>query len=508
MNNNSFSPLNDMEFEDFLLSCVSDEPPSDIVNSVTPWKKALKRVLIALALNTLIFDVFRLNYILPTVGTILSILGLRVLRGENKWFRRTYYAAIIHGVYKFFILVINTAPEFRTAIPDVIYWILTVTLTFSYLFCLCKALYEVQIKSGITPKKAPLVSLAVWYTVLCSLAVIRFSGFILPYVMIIGFIVIMVNLSKISKDMENAGYNIRTETVKLSDKALTAILVSTLAATMICGCILGSGYRMHWQELEATESAEVQNIKEHLIKLGMPEIIVNDMSDEDIISFKDAKFIYGETDTYPFNEGRKETTVYESVSGSKGYYHKTVYDIKEMTVTHIGVCLDEEMNEWQIIHHFLWDINPGFCGTEAVSIDIDDNWLQTSEVTGRLLYTKNGVDYTSPYYSLKQEVYTSDNIFTVSDTSSEIFATFSLPDDGEKQRGYITYGLTASNDWHVVQAYVNYNHQKNYLQYPAVTAKTNLKNDFFNDSYAFKRVQAHMQFWDDEMGVNREDFSF
>lgn len=501
MNNNSFTLLDDMDFEDFLLSSVSAEPPADIVNSVSPCKKAMKRVLVGLALNTLILNLFYLNYILPTAGTILSILGLRVLRSENKWFKRTYAVVIIHAIYKFFILVINTAAEFRDSIPDAVYWIFTVSLTLLYILCLCKALYEVQVKSGVEPRKAPIVSLVVWYTVLCTLAALNFSGFILPYAMIIGFIVIMVNLGKISKNMENSGYTIRTEAVSVSDSALTSIILSVLALALVCGCLLGSTYKMQWQATEKTQSTEIQNIKKHLINLGLPEMIADDMSDEDILACKNAKFIYGETDTYPFNNGREEITVYETPDG-KGYYHKTVYEVKEMTVTHIGVCLDEEMNKWQIIHHFLWDINPGFMGTEAISIDTDANWIQTGDISGRVLYTKDSTDFYSPYYSLDEEVYTSDDIFSISQTSSEIFATFSLPNDGEKQRGYITYGLTASNHWHVVQAYVNYNHQKNYLQYPAVTAKTNLKNDFFNNSIAFKRVQAHMQFWDDEMGIS------
>ena len=128
----------------------------------------------------------------------------------------------------------------------------------------------------------------------------------------------------------------------------------------------------------------------------------------------------------------------------------------------------------------------------------------TSKTSGRVLYTKDGIDYTSPYYSLGEDVYTSDDIFFGTNTYSKTFANFSLPNKGEKQRCYVTYGITASNHWHVVQAYVNYNHQQNYLQYPAVTAETNLKSDLFSHSYAFCKVQAHMQFWDDEMGITTD----
>ena len=72
MNNRDYFPVNEEAFENLLHSSVPSEPPDEIVDAVTPWKKAIKRVLWGLAFNTLTLNFFYLNYILPVIGTVLS----------------------------------------------------------------------------------------------------------------------------------------------------------------------------------------------------------------------------------------------------------------------------------------------------------------------------------------------------------------------------------------------------------------------------------------------------
>ena len=85
MNNSGYFPINDAEFEGLLQSAVPFNPPEEIIEAVTPWKKAIKRVLWGFALSTILLNFFCLNYILPLIGTVLSILGVRALRNESKW---------------------------------------------------------------------------------------------------------------------------------------------------------------------------------------------------------------------------------------------------------------------------------------------------------------------------------------------------------------------------------------------------------------------------------------
>lgn len=49
--------------------------PDDVVEDVTPWRKAMSRVLIGMALCAITLNFWCLNYILPAVGMVLSLLG-------------------------------------------------------------------------------------------------------------------------------------------------------------------------------------------------------------------------------------------------------------------------------------------------------------------------------------------------------------------------------------------------------------------------------------------------
>ena len=78
--------LNDEKFDAMLQSGLPELPPEDIVQEVTPWHKAIYRALIGIAFNTFTLNFLGLNYILPAIASILSLLGFRSLRRENRWF--------------------------------------------------------------------------------------------------------------------------------------------------------------------------------------------------------------------------------------------------------------------------------------------------------------------------------------------------------------------------------------------------------------------------------------
>lgn len=510
MNNNEYAYANDAEFDNLLKTYMTDEPPEEIVKTVTPWKKAMQRVLIGLALSMVTLNLFLLDYILPAIGAVLSLLGFRTLRKENKQFLGCYVISLINLVYKLFVLIKNTAINIYEIIPGSFFLFTSSILTFIHLLLFCRSLYAVQKKAGITPYKTPMISLIIWYIVLCGLAFIEFSGLILPLLMIISLIFIIINLNKISKALDKAAYTIETAPIKISDRALVSTIAVTLAAGIACGYIFFGSYPMQWEVMNKNEHAEIAEIKNHLIDLGFPAHILDDMSAEDILACQGATNVVVDTKEIPFNDGREIKTVKNTDDG-RTVYIETVYDVKEMIVTGIGVCLNENMefgynlglaDNWIIIHHFQWVVNPGFYGTECIQLwpaYSDNQWSSAGAVTGRVLYTKDGTDYVSPYYSLGDETYTYESFITNTRTSTDIFATFSLPEDAENQRGYVTYSITAntSENIHLIDSWFNYNHQTSWLQYPARTAKENRQTGIFNDNIAFMTQQDALQIWDD-----------
>ena len=87
MSNHEWESMNERDFETMLEKSVLDFPPDDVVEDVTPWRKAMSRVLVGMALCAITLNFWCLNYILPAVGMVLSLLGFRSLWRENKWFR-------------------------------------------------------------------------------------------------------------------------------------------------------------------------------------------------------------------------------------------------------------------------------------------------------------------------------------------------------------------------------------------------------------------------------------
>ena len=83
---------------------------------------------------------------------------------------------------------------------------------------------------------------------------------------------------------------------------------------------------------------------------------------------------------------------------------------------------------------------------------------------------KDGTTYTAPYYYLGEQTFTSSSIFWGEETSSDVFAAFSMPGTGENHRGYLAYPMEAVEESRLIDSWFNYTHQRTALQYPAMTA--------------------------------------
>ena len=100
--------LNEQEFDSMLQSSMAEIPPDDIAYEVTPWRKAINRILTGFALGAITLNFLGLNYFLPAIGMILTILGFRTLRRENKWFNACWIITVVRSVYYFPTLILNT----------------------------------------------------------------------------------------------------------------------------------------------------------------------------------------------------------------------------------------------------------------------------------------------------------------------------------------------------------------------------------------------------------------
>ena len=509
-----FDPMNEKDFDSMLESTMSELPPEDIVAEVTPWKKSMHRVLIGLAMSSLTLNFWCLNYILPAIGFILMLLGFRTLHRENTPFKTCYAITLIRSVYYFPMLILNATIYQQTFYESGWMWYLTIgnlTLQFVQLVCLWQGIKAVQRKAGLPEHAGGAVGLMIWFGIICVLSIINYSGIIIAAIVILVYILAIRSLWKLAGEMDEAGYMIEAAPVRVPDMVLTGIIVGALTVGLALAYIFGGTYHMDWQPIEVSQNAELSEIKEHLVSLGFPEEILDDMTDEDILDCKGALRIAVDVYEHPFNEGHTEMVYIEDPIPTfmePGYHMQTVYDVKELIITGIAVELPTEREHWKIIQHFRWAHDPGYFGTESIQLwpayrDGNGGWGKASDCTGRVLYDKSGMTYTAPYISLGEETFTSNSMFWGQSVSTDIFAEFSLPNNGENQRGYIAYTIKEMQDGAIVDAWINYTHQQIWFQYPALTAKQNRMANSWNISGVFKMVQDALQFYptEDDLGL-------
>lgn len=497
MGSREWASMNDQDFEAALESCVSDSPPEDVVAEVTPWKRAMKRVLTGMALCAITLNFWCLDYILPAIGMVLLLLGFRALRHENRWFRNCFVITVIRAAYFFTILLLNTTIVQRSiwdSPPASVLVIANLSLPLIEFFCLWRGLRAVQQKVDLPPRAGGAVALMIWQAFLCILAAVRYTGLVIPGAMILAYIFIIRSIYKLSKGLDEAGYSIRPASVKVTDRCIVLVLAGVLIVGGTCGYLFGGSYPMDWIAVDGSEHTEVEDIKAHLIELGFPAYVLNDLRPEDIAACDGALQVMVDVRDETLLNGRVISAEY---GGGEGREQKDD-DVQELRITGVGVQVPGEQERWILFHHFLWTIPPNFYGTESIQLwpayqNASDGWASDGEATGRVLYDNDGKTFAAPYHSLGDRTFTSHSIFRGEQTNTDIFAAFSMPAKGDNCRGYVAYPIAEIQDGGYITSWINYTHQQTWLQYPAKTAMETRMTNSSNDAGAFRTIQKAFQ---------------
>ena len=498
--------MTDADFEAMLAQSVPDTPPEEIVAEVTPWRRAMNRILFGMALCAVTLNFWCLNYILPAIGTVLLLLGFRALRQENRWLGGCFAVTVIRAVYFFATLVLNTtilqSAVFTPAVTTALTAVNAVLLLALY-FCFWRGLLAVQKKAGLPAQTGGALALIVWYALVCVLAAVHYTGWIVPIAMLVGYGCILRSLCRLSGALDEAGYAIAPGPVRVTDRCIALVLAAVLGIGGALGYLFGSSYRMDWQPADTSKQTQTAAIRQQLLDLGFPEAVLNDLTPEDIAACDGAVRVVAVTEDHPFNDGR--TVSHKESDGEGGVVSvlDTVYDVRELRLTSVGVQLPGAQETWRVYHHFLWTTDPGFYGTEALQIwpadqSTPDGWRFAGDVTGRVLHDRDGQTFTAPYHALGRQTYTADSVFFGQRTNSDLFAAFSMPRHAESARGYVAYTAAAAQSGYLLSSWCNYTHQQSLLQYPAVTAMEKRMTSAFGNAGAFYTVQHALQFFPED----------
>lgn len=495
--------MTDADFEAMLARSAPDVPPEEIVAEVTPWRRAMHRILFGMALCAITLNFLCLNYILPAIGTVLLLLGFRTLRQENRWLGGCFAVTVIRAVYFFATLILNTtilqSAVFTPAVTTALTAVNAVLLLALY-FCFWRGLLAVQKKAGLPAQTGGALALIVWYALVCVLAAVHYTGWIVPIAMLVGYGCILRSLCRLSGVLDEAGYAIAPGPVRVTDRCLVLVIAAVLGIGCTLGYLFGGSYRMDWQPVDTSKQTQTAAIRQQLLDLGFPEEVLNDLTPEDIAACDGALRVVAVTEDHPFNDGRNVLWEAYNEKNERYYVQDTVYDVKELRLTGVAVQLPGAQETWRVYHHFLWTTDPGFYGTEVLQIwpadeNMQDGWRFAGDVTGRVLYDRDGQTFTASYHTLGRQTYTADSVFFGQRTNSDLFAAFSMPRHAESARGYVAYTAAAVQSGCLLNSWINYTHQQSWLQYPVVTAQTHRMTCTQSNGGAFRTVQDALQFY-------------
>ncbi len=480
--------MDEQDFDALLSRSLPELPPEDIVARTVPGKKALNRILVGYFLSTFTINGLGLNLILPVIGQILMLLGFRALQHENRWFNACYVFAVLQAFLRFGKLILDTTifdlpfedPQ-NAASAFYIALALQVLLTVVSLLCFWCGLRTVQKACGIRSKDIGVLALLVWNLLFCAMALLQmrgqfFGGYTLLF-LLFSLIIILWMIARQAKALDATGYVLQPEPLRLSDRTLTLIILGILAIGCTCGHLFFSSYDMDWQTVDSTESAATSETKSQLAALGFPEDILDDLTPEDLARCHGAEQVVVDART---------------LNSENPTFDNGDYDIR---LTNVIVLVPGETPHVVLFNHFSWLSIPIFYGTAALNIlptyEVSaELWRLENGPTGRILYDDGDDSFVADYHSIEMRTVTS-NLFRNVAPSPSLYASFIFPNQGTRQRGYITYtiaprAILPEGYRQAGYSQMTYMHQKKRFLYPAETADS---SSIFSINGPFESMQ-------------------
>lgn len=446
---------------------------------VSPWRSAMGCIVWGIALKTLTLQILYLDDILPTLGCILLVLGFRTLRQENGALRWAYGLSIATAVVRSACAVLQALP-------------VDVGLTFGYvdgalmlgmLIALWRGMIGVSRAAGAEKPSAPAAgALAAFYAVLIPLAFIGLEGWLLVLPVLAVYLVILRNLVKLFRSLENTGYAIHAAPVRLPMAAVLWGYLGLTLAAVVLAMLLGQRYPMDWQP--RADAPQDETIRAELLALGMPRRVLDDLTAEEVAAMSGARAVFvnedklynqtkyreivmehylGEDPLRVLRYDRTITTKHDDGTRSYTYVYRA-FDTLEQTMTSVAVELAGADGEkhYIVIHHLYYDTQPSSRYTEGMTVwpvwKMESSWRPGTLCSGRVLCTRRGTAQTAALHGLAYDDRQVTGFFGT-DRRASFDAQWTRPSGAGDVRMYMLYDAFCGDDAWVLTSYGNYTRQ-------------------------------------------------
>ncbi len=395
-------------------------PSEDTVHTVTPWQKAINRIILGLCLTCFTLNFAFLHYILPAIGTVELYLGFRALRKTNHWFQFGWFCSICKVILLYINFTLNATPyiDFLSSLRSFLQIIATLLLFISLRQALKQAAGEV----GCSMEHDPILWALLWYLAIIALALFfPQPGWLVSGVILIAFLRIINALVKITIELENWGYVVRSAPVLVSAGCLRLACLGFLLALVLL-CVLYSNHiPLNGIPIEQKfDSAETDAVETHLLELGFPASLLEQLPEEELLRLRNAAnctVALGDDD-HPIG----------SRKGTKLLAFDTVYVRLDNCTIRVYEFFQLRKDTLRSNFKMITQLN-----TSPL--------VQASDITSAICWTKDGVRYRSDMpVSLEMH---NDMFLGSSMLPSSLF---SYPFFSQNRTGYMAYTASRNDD--------------------------------------------------------------
>ncbi|MBS5306635.1 hypothetical protein PMY73_12540 [Clostridium tertium] len=403
------------------------------------WYESMKNITIGFMFTLMTFDFFYLQYMLPSIGAVLLYIGFHNLRKANKDLNLAWIFSIINMIFRVLNLIyLNTPLNVNVKGIGILAFVSTVfQLSFLVIFRL--GLKKIFQGSGVTLKKDVILRIIIWRIVIIICALTELGQiWVISIPIIIYYFYIFRSLYKLSYDAEAIIYIDLRKIEILNKKKL--IYTYMLFSTFVVGvcCVFSNHISLDSSEVISVKEFGIRNT---LIDKGIPIEIVKDIEDEDISKLKNLINIEYFSEDLKFN----------SILNDDGI------DFQVTTI-----FFELYGNEMYAIEYFNWG-EEGPYWQDGFEIS---NTRPLNVINGKLLYEKDGVNYSAEIPRLNGGMVTSRDIFRDERQEEKITGAINYPYKSQKQRGYIFYKIDITQETLAGTNLVNYMHYNHPFRIP------------------------------------------
>ena len=419
-------------------------PPDEAVRKINPWRRAMGQIVWGYALTTMTLTFWRLDVLLPALGTLLLFLGFRSLRRENGWFAACWGLSLWELAA--FALQWAWDAAARPPLPPAFTTARTL-LMLVQLFCLWRGILAVRRAAGQGGRTWAAGALLVFRGALSALYLlggseVRFSGLTALAVLAL-FLCILASLFRLPALLDGAGYEVTAAPARLSVRAALALWVLVLGAGAALTVLLWGRYPLEWSPLPRG-GGEAEEIRAQLEELGMPQWLLEDLPPEELARYEGALSAASRTDP-------TSSAIWEA-----GY--------REPEVTMAAVQLPG--GSYRLICAFRWPEDVQVRGSDCLELWPPADHYQIRSLSGQLLCERGGETVRADHFSLEAGSAAREDPFFGPESLDGIYARLSFPLDGKQCRGWVAMDLIPASESVWIDSWLNYGHQKSWLNYP------------------------------------------